>query len=116
MALTATEKVKIVTDLGWPAKTVIDGSIHYSNWVDDRLTDLTPEIEACVRDLLSRLEKMDAKLEKATCRVSVKQVDGITFRDDEIRILRRERWRIIGELSDMLDIPAKSRNMGSVCV
>lgn len=105
MALTDSEKVKIVTDLGWPALTVVVDSIYYSNWVNDRLDTLTAPIEACLRDLLERLEKMDEKLEKAVCRVSVSKVDNITFNKDELRILRGERLKIIREMSQLLDIP-----------
>lgn len=117
MALTEIEKHTIVRHLGWPAKTLLVNSTHYSNWVVSRLTDLTPEIESLVRDLLSRLIKMDEKLEKAVCRAGISEVDGITFREDELRILRNERYRIIKELSQLLDIPIQNgMGMGNVGV
>ena len=113
--LTEAEKTKILRHLGWPGKSIVPNSTLFSNWVNDRMIDLTPEIESCVRDLLDRLDDMDGKLEKAVCRASIKSVDGMVFRDDEIRILRRERYRIIKELARMLDImPQTMGAMGSV--
>lgn len=117
MAFTDIEKVKIVTDLCYPALATVPDSIHYTNWIDDRLTNLGTAIESCVRDLLKRLKDMDAKLEKAVCRVGVSRVDNVTFNKDEIMILRRERRRILNELAAMLDIPNKCGGaMGNVCV
>ena len=118
MALSQQEKVKIITDLGYAGLTVVPDSIHYSNWIDDRLSTITAEIERCIRDLLKRLQAMDEKLEKAVCRAGISQIDGIKFRDDELRILRRERRRILRELSDALEIPlmASGGAVGNVCV
>lgn len=118
MAFSDTEKVKIVTDLGWPGLTVVPDSIYYSNWVNDRLNTVTLPIERCVRDLMGRLEKMDEKLEKAVCRAGVEKVDGITFNKDEIRILRKERNKIICEMSMILDIPMQAcgGGMGNVSI
>lgn len=119
MALSNRDKVKIVTDLGYPAKSVYPDSILYINWVDDRLTNLETEIEVCVRDLMRRLSDMDKKLEKAVCRAGISKVDNITFKskDEELRALRSERRRILKELAMTLDIPLQfGGSMGSVCV
>lgn len=118
MALSDSEKTKIVTDLGYPTLTIKPGSIHYANWINDRLVDITAEGERCVRDLLNRLLDIDKKLEKALCRVGIQRIDGITFQGagEELRYIRKERRRILCELSDALDIPlyACSGGQGSV--
>ncbi len=117
MALTDSEKIKIVTDLCYPALVTVPDSIHYTNWIDDRLSTLTDAIESCVRELLARLKDMDSKLEKAVCRAGIDRVDNITFRKDEISILRRERRRLLNELAAMLDIPNQcGGSMGNICV
>lgn len=119
MALSNLDKVKIVTDLGYPGKTVYEGSILYTNWIDDRLTNLEGEIETCVRGLMKRLKDMDEKLQKAVCRAGIAKVDNITFKskDEELRALRAERRRILKEMSQILDIPLQGGgSMGSVCV
>lgn len=119
MALSTLDKVKIVTDLGYAAKSVYPGSILYTNWIDDRLTNLEAEIETCVRDMLRRLKDADKKLEKALCRAGISKVDNITFKDkdEELRALRSERRKLLRELAIILDIPYRaSSSMGSVCV
>lgn len=117
MALTDSEKIKIITDLCWPAKTLVPESTHYSNWVDTRINDLTDVIEQCVRDLLKRQLDMDKKLEKAVCRAGVSSVDGVKFRDNEIDILRKERKKLLNEMAALLDIPNRCGGMcGSVCI
>jgi hypothetical protein len=117
MAFTDTEKVKIVTDLGYPGLVLVPDSIHYVNWINDRLDNLTTPIEACVRDILDRLEKMDLRLEKAVCRAGIERVDGISFNGSELALLRKERCKIIKELSLILDIPSNScGSVGNVCL
>ncbi len=117
MPLSAVEKVQVVTDLGWPGLTVEPNSIHFVNWVNDRLSTITAPMETLLRQYIKRLQDMDAKLEKAVCRASVSSVDGVTFNKDEIHILRKERYRILKEVSQLLDIPIMgSGSMGNVCV
>jgi uncharacterized protein YdcH (DUF465 family) len=119
LALTTLQKVKIVSDLGYPAKAVYPDSILYINWVDDRISNLEADIETCVLDLLARLAKMDEALEKAICRVGLMKVDNVTFKgkDEELRALRKERFRLLNELADLLDIPNQTGgNMARVSV
>jgi len=119
MAFTTTEKNRIVRLLGWPAKVLVNTSTVYNSVVNDRLTLSDTEAEAEVRTLLNRIVGLDERLETAICRVSTKQVDSIHLNNDEIPMLRRERRRLILELSEFLSIPDRSmagRAMGRVCV
>lgn len=119
MALTDQEKTDIIFQLGWPGDTIIQGSTGYNNTITDRVNDLSAPIELRVRGLLARVFKVDAALEAAICRLSAKEVGDIVLRDDELYQLRREKKRILRELSDLLDIPIMRQGDGggiSVCV
>lgn len=106
MALTSQQKHKVIFYLGWSGQTIVAGSTQYNSVVNDRLTNnLNADIEKLVKTLLEKLEKYDAALEAAKCRLSAKSVDKIEMNPDEIRMLRSERKRCIRELSDHLDIP-----------
>lgn len=105
MAFSDIEKTKIVRFLKWPVSVIDITKVQYSNWVNQRLELLLPPVEVVVRELLERLEKMDERLEKASCRLGVEQIDGVRFNKDEIRMLREERYRLIKELSEALQIP-----------
>lgn len=113
MALSQAEKHDVVYFLGWSGLTIVTGSTQYNSVVVDRLKNLTPDIERLVRGLLSRLKGIDQRLESALCRVSTKAVDNIQINDNEIPMLRKERMKLVRELSDYLDIPVE-KSGGSV--
>lgn len=119
MALTDQEKLDIIFQLGWPGETLTVDSTSYSKIISDRVTDLSAPIELRVRGLLARVAKVDVALESAVCRLSAKEVGDIVLRDDELYQLRREKKRLLRELSDLLDIPIMRQGDGggiSVCV
>lgn len=105
MALTDSQKHKVIYYLGWSGLTLVVGSTQYNTIVNNRLTDLNSHIELIVLGILERLESLDAKLAAAACRLSASEVQDIVLNPDEIRMLRSERKRLIRELSDHLDIP-----------
>ena len=105
MALTDTQKYKVIFYLGWSGLTLVSTSTQYNSVVNDRVSDLNAEIERLVKGLLARLESLDAKLDAAACRLSASEVQDIVLNPEEIRMLRSERKRLIRELSDLLDIP-----------
>lgn len=118
MAFTTTEKNRIVRLLGWPSKVIVQTSTVYNSVVNDRLSVET-EAEAEVRTILDRILTLDERLESAICRVSTTEVDGVKLNREEIPMLRRERRRLIEELSEFLSIPNRSRigsMMGRVSV
>lgn len=118
MALTADQKHKVIFYLGWSGLTIVTGSTQYNSVVNNRLTEITAEIEAIVLGVLARLDSLDSRLDAAACRLSASEVDGIVLNPDEVRMLRSERKRLIRELSDLLDIPIEKSggsNVGVVC-
>ena len=105
MALSASQKAEVAKYLGWSGKSIVVGSTNYNSQIDDRLKNLTPEIEGQVASFLDRLSAMDVKLDSASCRLAAKRVDEIELNPDEIRMLRSERRRLARLLGQLLDIP-----------
>ena len=122
MAFTASEKMKIVKYLGWPANTLNPDAISYSKIVSDRLLIVLPEAEVEVRELLERIKTIDESLVGAVDSSGVKRIDDIEFfsgqEGTKTSELRKERSRVINELAMLLDI--KNINgggmMGNICV
>jgi hypothetical protein len=105
MALTDTEIQKIVFYLGWPSKTVDEGSTHYSKIFKDRINDVSAEGEVIVRNYIRKIEEMYERLESAACRLSTSQVDNLHINPMEVEKLHKLKCRYIKELSDFLDLP-----------
>lgn len=104
MALTATEKTKIIKYLGWPLKTLDSTSTHFNSIVNARLLNLTAEAEALIKGILKRIESLDDKMEAALCRLSTQQVGDIKLNNMELDQLKKEYIKRIRELSDATDI------------
>jgi hypothetical protein len=109
MALSDSQKFDVIRLLGWPGKTLVEGSTQYSNVIAGRLTGLHAEIENDVAKLLKRVKGLDEKLDKALGRASAIEIDGIKLNPDEMNLLRGERSKVVRELSELLDIPNNSR-------
>lgn len=105
MALTEKQKHKVIFYLGWAGRTIISGSTHFNSVVNDRLNGTNTEMESLVKTMLENLEKLDERLKAAQCRASTVSVGDITLNNNEIALLKKERTRLIRELSDHLDIP-----------
>lgn len=118
MALTAKQKARTIYYLGWPGLTIVTSSTHFNSVVNDRLnvTDTEAEIERLVKELLTRLENCDDKLDKAKCRAAALSIDNLKLNPDEIRILKKERMRYVRELSDHLDIPIMKSSSNQVSI
>jgi hypothetical protein len=119
MAFSTEEKQKIVRVLGWPYGVIVTTSLDYNNVVNTKLSSTTTDSEEATRLLLSRLDSLDTQLEKALCRTAATQVGDIKMNADEIPTLRRERKRVIMELSEFLGIAYISNigsGMSNVCV
>jgi hypothetical protein len=117
--LTNLEKLKILGQLGWPAKTTDPTSLSFSNIVSDKLTDLPDEMLSEARRYLTRFDNLETKLDKALGRAGVKSIDDITLNsENEMDILRREKRKLVRELSVLLDIAmiTNSGGMGSVII
>jgi hypothetical protein len=84
--------------------------------VDDRVSALNTDIESIVKGLLVRLEAMDKALDEAKCRLAASSVDNIEMNPREVEMLKKERMRLIRELSDHLDIPIMKSSGSNVTV
>ena len=104
MALTATEKTKILKYLGWALKTIDATSTHFNSIVNSRLINLTNEALVLIRGLLKQIESIDEAMQAALCRMSTQQVGDIKINQNEMDMLKKEYMKRIRELSDMLDI------------
>jgi len=117
MAFTDIQKMKIVTYLGWPAKTLIESSTHYNTLITDRLENLTPEAEKLAKDYLVRIDETEDKLSGSINRAGIKRVGDIEFFGTQMDHLRGERRRLLRELAELLSIPfiKKGGTMVGVC-
>jgi hypothetical protein len=107
---TDAEKHNIVRVLGYPGAVLIPTNTAYSNIVNSRLNNLNNAIEDEARALLTRIEKLDSRLDGALDRASTKQVGDITLNPEEMQILRKERKRVVREMAELLDLSVVSAN------
>ena len=77
MALTDTQKQKILRYIGWSDLYIRENKRYYSSSIVQRLEDLTPEAEADAIALLNRCLDIEAQLAKATSRLTVTSVGNI---------------------------------------
>jgi hypothetical protein len=104
MALSELEKVKVLRLLGWSAKTLDSTSTSYSKIISDRLENLSAATLAEVAYFLDRLDKLETRLDSAISRAGIKSIDDIELFGDEFTVLRKEKTKLIRELSVLLDI------------
>lgn len=119
MALVDSDKYKIITLLGYPAKTIVTSSTHYNSLVADRLINLNDDIEAIIADKLDEIDEAEAKLTPAVKRAGIRRVGDIEFEQGgtELEIIRKEKRRLLKELATLLDIPYQSSgNMANVII
>lgn len=118
MALSSQQKADILFHLGWPIKTLDSTSTDYNKIIVDRLANLSAEGEVIAVRLINRVNRMDTALEEAICRLAAKRVGDIETNEYELENLRKEKLKILRELSDLLDIPMDRQGGGgiNVCV
>lgn len=111
MALSDSKKMKIVTLLGWPGKTLVASSTHYNSLVYDRLNNLTPEIETLVKSKLTEIDSVDTKLSSALGKAGLRRIGDIEFYGEGQSFvdLKSEKKRLLRDLSEMLDIALVKR-------
>jgi hypothetical protein len=105
MALSAQEQADVIFQLGWPGRTIVEGSTDYSGIIVSRLTNISTPMVNQVRGLLARVVAIDGKLQSSTGRMLAKKIGDIELRDGEAGALRSEKRAVLRELSDLLDIP-----------
>lgn len=112
MALTIDEKSEAIIYLGYPARTVQTGMTEYSKILSDRLDNLGDFGEKRVKKYMKRIREVDDKIEEATERFSVSQVDDFKLSDTEVEKLRSVRKSYVKELSKITNIPAAPSSSG----
>lgn len=119
MALTTTQKQKVVFYLCWSGKSIIEGSTDYNSQVASALDNLNSDIEAQVTDLLAQLAAIDTKMANSGNKFGVKAIGDIEFFDNSgLDQLKGERARLGRLLSSLLGIPYRCRGssgMVGVC-
>lgn len=101
---TDNEKTTILFYLGWPGKTLKEGSQLFNRVVNDRLENIPDPVLKRTRTILKGLEAMDERLNCGADRLSASKIDDITMNEDEMDQLRKERFLRIREMSDLLNI------------
>lgn len=109
MALTSTEKNKIVQLLGYTGKTLQPGSVIYNKILNDRLDNMLQDSEDLVRSYLAQIAALEAQIFSAPARLQAEKIDGIVVNRRELEDLRKERKKIAREIADHVDIPYMGR-------
>ena len=116
MALSSQQKADIVFHLGWPIKSLVENSTDYNKTIVDALANLSTEGEVIALRLLGRINKLDTVIEDAICRLAAKRVGDIETNEYELESLRKEKIKLLRELSDLLDIPMDRQGSGGIKV
>jgi hypothetical protein len=118
MAFSLETKHEIIYLLGYPAKSIIEGSTHYNSIVADRLEDIDSFTQDNVESVLKEISSVRNKLTGLQDQGKLKQVGDIVFNvDNNDRTVKMEYKRLLKELSRYLDLPMKTGNsMIGVCL
>jgi hypothetical protein len=118
MAFSLETKHDILFLLGYPAKTIIEGSTHYNSVVADRLEDVDSFTQDRVESLLKEINGVRTKLTALQDQGKLKQVGDIVFNvESNDRTVKSEYRRLLKELASYLDLKLRgSSNMVSVCL
>ncbi len=114
MAFSTQQKQDIIYYLGWPGKSLLIDSTHYNSILASRLTNLIVEIEGQATALVTRIKAIDAVLIVSINRASTSEIQDIKINPYERETLRKERSKIIRELSDLLDIDVSKSSTNMV--
>ena len=105
MALQDTQKEAIIFYLGWPAKTLVVDSTHYSKIVADRMTNLSEPTEKKVKAILAKLEAIDTQLDEARCRLTANKVA------DEVKASSRKSLAVEADATDNKQVDQSAQKL-----
>ena len=105
MALSQSEKLKIIKFIGWSYNYLRVGDTKYSTTINEKLTNIDDETETQLRTYIERIDEIDAILRKATARLAVTNIDRISLNQYEMGQLRTERRNVIREMQYLIDLP-----------
>lgn len=100
---TEVQKLKILRYIGWNVRQIDSDSRYYSNIIANRL-EVPEHVELEAVGLLNRIISIDVELEGAPKRLKVTSIEGVRLNEYEIPLLRKERDKVIYELSVLLVI------------
>ena len=114
--LSAEQKNKVVFHLGYPAKTLIEGSIYYNYIMADRMNNLPQGTVDEVASILAKIEQSKKNLDDSQLKGNVTQVEQLGFDPTyNSTYMYKEFRRYVRELSSTLDIPI-FKSSGSMMV
>ena len=117
MALTATQRTKVVFELGYAGNVLVNTSVNYNSIIDDRLTHIDSETETLVVALLAELATAKAKYTTAINKGSVNRIGDIELDTDKtVSVITQEYNRIRKQISSLLDIPINGRASNMISV
>ncbi len=105
MALTNLQKNKALEYLGFPLKVLDDTSEFYSPIIISRLTNLLPDSETVIADVISKLDDVYSKIVDSQTRMLALGVDNIKINPDEFKLLQRARSFWVRKLSQTTSLP-----------
>lgn len=105
MAMNDAEKGEALFFLGYSARTLVPDTTDYSPRVAEKFTRIPDHFEVRIRKTLQRIRDIDNKLDEATARYSVTEIEGVKLNAQESSMLRSERRRLQLQLSNLLDLP-----------
>lgn len=119
MALTTSQKNKILRILGYPYGTIDPASLDFSNIIKRKLDRVAMDSQVEVERILQWIDDLDEKRGQAIQQAGVKKIDDIEFTGDHHVVLMKEKNRYVRELSSLLGIYAPALQgslVGGVCV
>ena len=117
MSLGENQKQRILYHLCYPGLTIVSGSTNYNSVINDRLTDITSDIQDIVEEILECLEEAETELKNAKKCLKLAKVDDVTINTDHLSNLKYEYRRLQKKLSYTLDIPVYcGGNSVRICV
>lgn len=112
MALTDVQKAQVRRYLGYPD---VNRSVPGSASVEGVMGALSIEGEAFVVELLGQLAAIQSKLTAAHGRQSVAKAEDVTMAGgEEIRVLRAEGSRLVGDLATCLSVSVRRNPFSNV--
>jgi hypothetical protein len=121
MALTQENKYKVIFALCHVGTIIDPTSVNFNSIIRDRLNIDNQFVEDQVISLLAKIELIKSKLESSPTKNNVKKIGDIELDTDVgIVLIKKEYNRLLGELSNLLDIPCackigSTRNV-SICL
>ena len=119
--LSQENKYRVVFALCLNGEVLTETSVNFNSIVRDRLNINNVYVEDQVEKLLGQIDAIKIKLGESPSNSNVKQIgDIILDTDRSFSLINKEYRRLLGELSQLIDIPSQCRSgstrNASVCL